>query len=523
MTGSYSLPDRLEPHPDESLPGLAMRYARLYGFTVVEDIVAPLRARRRYVPSWACVDPASEEGAAFGRLLNLDAERHRGMSNWHPARGTTAVMGVAMSTDATDLWTRQVCPCCLRDSAHHRAAWLVAAIPVCPVHGVRLLRSCPDCGGRLGWRGTAVHRCSDWQCDLDLREVDPQPIDPRDMAGAAGLLAMLGGAAHPSGMAFDDALRAAVTIGALRLGLPRWNRLAGLVERERERLPEILSRGWETLVPWPGAWWTHLEELLAGAVHRPARRGLQRAFGPLADILMDADEGWARALLAEMVDFAALRHDAEVRADVVRRYGTGRVEGERPLSLNEAARMLGVSVDTVTRTAARVGLDAAPIAPGAQRRLRAADVRRLAGAQASADDAITSQQAADILGVSFPTLNRLVGAGLVREIASSDRVKAKLRFRRSDVSALLGAFEQAAEGAPELDSPGPEHRVPGRGGTKDGYGIIRLARSVLSGELKPVAIWTTGSGLEQFLFPRRMTGADGSGHQQMPTMARTGS
>ena len=110
-------------------------------------------------------------------------------------------------------------------------------------------------------------------------------------------------------------------------------------------------------------------------------------------------------------------------------------------------------------------------------------------------------------------LDRVIHAFGRSALPWDQRVRETHFIRRADVQAVLDAFAQAAAAAPEVDDPGEEHRIIGAG-SADRYGVIGIAKAVLAGAVKPIAVWRQGSGLRRFLFPRviRLPGDRASTH-----------
>ena len=497
--GGYVLPARLEPEPDESLPGLIMRYAALFPFKEPIRLFHQVSSSRREVSTRAMMDPSSPEARALGRALHLDEERLRRMSNWHPAPKCVSVAGNRVHEDLATIGLRQVCPECLRASAHHRQAWFLRAVPICPEHGKRLLHACPDCKEPLRWSGAGIAFCGNEECGMDLRDARAAPVTGRQAAAARGLLGLLDGRPHASGMEFGDALHAAIVLGGVPEGRFRLGRLTNAVRVLRDELPEVLANGWEALDPWPSAFHAFLEELKTRMGFEPGM-ALEQAFGELPRVLRRAaGRGWAAPLHAEMVAWAASGGGVTVRPDVLRRHGDA---PERDwLTLNEAARLLGVSAEAMAVTAGRLSLDVAPVRRGVQRRLDTARVRALGEASALTGDLVTRREAAAMLGVSVPTLAQFTSLGIIPLLPRDQRVRQTHSIRRADVQAVLDAFARAAAAAPEVDDPGEEHRIIGAG-SADRYGVIGIARAVLAGKVKPIAVCRQGLGLRRFLFPR---------------------
>jgi len=86
------------------------------------------------------------------------------------------------------------------------------------------------------------------------------------------------------------------------------------------------------------------------------------------------------------------------------------------ISSNDLAQRLGVSRATVLRAVARGLLHPAVVTPGGHRRFLPEDAIQPAG-RAHRAELVSSREAARLLGVSQPTLNRAVREGRVQPAA----------------------------------------------------------------------------------------------------------
>ena len=108
------------------------------------------------------------------------------------------------------------------------------------------------------------------------------------------------------------------------------------------------------------------------------------------------------------------------------------------ISSKDVATRLGVSQATVARAVGRGLLRAAMITPGGHRRFSEADVEAYAlSLQDEPDGArlITTGEAARLLGVSQPTLNRAVRRGLLHPTLTTPG--GHRRFDSAELSAAL--------------------------------------------------------------------------------------
>lgn len=77
----------------------------------------------------------------------------------------------------------RVCPLCLANARHCRAAWDIALMTACPTHGVSLIEQCQVCHRRLSWERPAVDVC---QCGWSLVfQAAPAPASVNEMGVSA--------------------------------------------------------------------------------------------------------------------------------------------------------------------------------------------------------------------------------------------------------------------------------------------------------------------------------------------------
>jgi excisionase family DNA binding protein len=114
------------------------------------------------------------------------------------------------------------------------------------------------------------------------------------------------------------------------------------------------------------------------------------------------------------------------------------------ISSKDVAARLGVSQATVSRAVARGLLHPALITPGGHRRFSAGDVEAFADTALDEPQGarlITTGQAAKLLGVSQPTLNRAVRKGRLRPTITTPG--GHRRFDSAELSANLYLEEGA--------------------------------------------------------------------------------
>ena len=171
----YVLPGALRPHADESLPGLLLRNAERYRFRDPRYLLNRINPPTLVPWSLCRSDPATRFGSDLRHLLNLDEDDFARLSMWTPEETEVGILGQPVWRELVVAERRAVCPLCLKDSPHHRAAWMIRAMPVCAVHGVWLRDHCHKCNGSLAWWGHKVHCCSVEHCGADMKFIATLP------------------------------------------------------------------------------------------------------------------------------------------------------------------------------------------------------------------------------------------------------------------------------------------------------------------------------------------------------------
>lgn len=500
MIPDYVLPDRLDAFGDESFNGLAMRYAAIYRFDDARDIFFRLKLGKNYLETYACLNPDAEEGDAVRRLMHIPEEAFRLMSGWHPDHMSVRVHGHAMSVDLAGFSVRQSCPACLREQPYHRAIWLIAALPVCAKHGTPLLRACPQCGEPLRWLGRGVERCNSPACGIDLREAHQETLPDGNLVGGRALASLFNGGHHTSGLGFADALHASLLLGAARDGRPVRGRPARLITNRPDDLPRLLTQGWRVLDPWPEAFRGFLaEQLQADSNHVSA--GVRDSMGWLGKLLTSAKTyPWLAVLRRETAKYLATEPTFVVKPSVLRSWGCDAIRDSVPLSLSEAAKIVGLTITKLRQAAERLGVDLGPVTSKTSPRKVPAELVRQILDTRKGGTAITATDAGRILGLPARSVMQLAQAGFLTEIPMSKRVSIQRCLQRDEVEALLARFEAKVGRLPSVPAPSPNHMKFGVGKKKDGYGVVFLMRAVFGDEMRPVAVWSGQTGLGRYLF-----------------------
>ena len=439
MTGRYRLPHPLEPFPDESLLGLAMRNAAVYRFRDPERLFRNLRLGKTLLTDICKQDPSGEVGRGVAHLLGLDEERFRRLTIWHPIKATANLLGWSVHRELVRHRRRSVCPACIAESQHHRAIWLIDIVPICARHGCWLFNACPSCGHALGWKGVGVHVC---RCRQDLRQA-PLVLAPD---GALGAVAALDAIFHrtaeaPIGLDLGNVLQVVLRLGLFAVGkealVNSSRRIPGAAIAHREIFPDVLAQGWAALSDWPHGFHACLDKVRS---HNPPNgpAGLERSFRGLhAWLFRWARAGWGKPLAEEFARYAAASRDIACTTHALSPYGSAKSIKRADMTTREAQERLGVSPDTMSRIVERnPGMLLRSSGPGVPSLIKGSEVLRLARLDAQL---LNVNGVAQLLGMCFSVVPYLEAIGLLRRLPGTDYLRENRAFRRSDVQGLLDA------------------------------------------------------------------------------------
>jgi len=207
-----TLPLRLPPIEEESLPGYLHRYACTFGIPPADTLRATglLAGRERLGASGPYPLRLSDEQAARfatataldqGQVSRMLLSRFEGTAFAMPASERSAKQPRAMLALEISLWKTRACPGCLRTDGAWRLRWLLPWSILCVRHERLLLSRCPACqhrlhfGRRAGWpydeHGPEQGATSCWQsahgrvCRYPLQDADSSHVEGDQLLLAA--------------------------------------------------------------------------------------------------------------------------------------------------------------------------------------------------------------------------------------------------------------------------------------------------------------------------------------------------
>lgn len=392
------------------------------------------------------------EREGFAAYLGPDASFGNGM----PTSITKRRVVVAGQELHRDDWTtsfRQWCPRCWKDdlanadpprpahwNLHRRFWWEAAAIATCPIHAVRLERTCPTCEAEITWERGTLSRCHRGH---SLLTCEPVEVDPEHTLADRYVVSRLGGIASVTSLPMLDGLELwqahdmMERLGAAKLG----GAYGALSKFPSERHGEVLSAGYAVAAGWPEAFDTLLDELAAAPHVGLGAWGAEQVYGTLYI--------WAKALpqgtVGDEVRDRLFRHTA-ARAPVHKTSVVLDHHASRLVSVVDVAAACGRSSATCaaylkamgewpenTRRGTPVGID-----PDVAVRLTAL-----------LNGGIGFEQLVDALGIGRRQTRMLVDAGFFRAMDIHSRAGARRPiFDPAEVDATLSRWQA---GAPTVD------------------------------------------------------------------------
>lgn len=495
MSG-YVLPMPVTPFPDESLPGVVMRNAEPYHFRTPMRLFARLRLKEALLWPVCQSDPDGELGSQLRHLMGLDEETYRRLSPWSADETRTSILGHQVWRELVPSDRRAVCPQCLRDSPHHRAVWQIAALPVCAIHGVRLIERCPnpECGKPLKWSGQSHCECEWRGCRFDLRKADADPVDMGAIPGVGRLLSLFrcDGVVPPTPLnaPVGEVLTLAFMLGRVALGFERQARPVGLIDRERARVPEMMEAGCNALDDWPRGFHALLS---ARKMKATGQRGVKQVFGKLSlQVHRWSREPWGAPIGQAFAEFATSQPDLPLSSKRLKRYAPGAELRQTHMSIAQAAEFLKVSPGAVLRLMNRRGLFVLePQGMGVPSLIKADDVKALATAM---NDWLLPEETRKMLGLGWKLVQELEAGGVIPRRPEVERLMDYKPFLRSDVEALLAACIGKAPtvSVAEADKMGLTKITHAKA---PGHSVVQICHALVAKRLRSRATVGTAKGL----------------------------
>lgn len=255
---------------DESIPGVLAKAARAHVLPRLSEILKGAGLGTSRPGNVQLLPPKELERLAIalrcdaGALIANAGERlvSRSAGNAHQR----ARFGdLTLPRSNIELERRRIAPGTLKQSGHHRLAWLNKLLPYCPISLERLTDTCGICSARLEWKlswGVAV-------CESCENVVPPSadPPLPPDMAHAyrlfAGLVSPLAGergtaraslAPRLQAVSFPTLVRLACRLGMACRDEPITNvRQHAMGMLPAETLASVVVTGTRMLCDWPAS------------------------------------------------------------------------------------------------------------------------------------------------------------------------------------------------------------------------------------------------------------------------------
>lgn len=185
-SGVAPLLGRCEPIAGESLMSLIARTCVASGFRNLSSVLASIgvNSRSPFVPFTGL--GTADEISALLRVdpIEVTARMHSG------TRDTVDWFGTPLRRSFIEATERRYSPESLRQSAHHRASWMLRPLAYCPSSFELLSSNCPECHRSMGWDHTrGIERCE--FCLTWLTDWAPEKVAIADRADAARVASII--------------------------------------------------------------------------------------------------------------------------------------------------------------------------------------------------------------------------------------------------------------------------------------------------------------------------------------------
>jgi hypothetical protein len=390
-----------------------------------------------------------------------------------------------------------VCPACLRESQHHRAAWDHVYVTACHKHKVILTDQCPRCQSRLSKRRPRIEQCG---CGQDLRKLPSAAASH----GALWIAAILGSTSGRASSA-EPKLRNVE-------GAPLSNVLAtlcflhdpGSKPRRNAAQPKSISEALELLHPleallhdWPSGFREHVRVRLEAA--DPAARTLNAALGLWYQRLKREALRWKDdPFLAQVIQVANEHFPGLIGLDGA---GTLGLTVEKPLSLREAAERLGLRRDFLASAIKAGKVQATDRRFGERKLAYQLTPKDVEGIRVQRLEWIDRQTAVRLLDVPESVLGGLVESGaVVFDKAGRSDVAKGGPYSKVSMDGLATLLRGRVAGGPD---EGPTIRLKEINSRRvgDHRALRSVFAAIVSGALRPVGQPPT-EGVGAFAFRR---------------------
>jgi hypothetical protein len=331
----------------------------------------------------------------------------------------TSFLGWNVSESEIERGRTRICPECVADQSVHKQIWNLRIITVCPVHGAKIIDSCPVCDDPLSWSRLDIGRCANGH-PLKQGVSGRRRVPHKDLSGVRALYEKCGVSLESTKelLKLPEAIRKLdlrefvaflLVVGRAAVGEKAGWRVFGQYRYDPDRTHQVLCAGYEMARAWPDSFIERLGEIHAQSGRKSHHIGLGREVGGLLRMFAYRDD----QPFLEIVKSAIRTYVARNR--VFLHYRTkqllGYVEDEEPdyISAEQARAILKRSKETTRKLAIANGWCTA--APGAGNVLRI-DKRKMEQWLKN-ESTMTGAEAGRVLGVPRSGVSALFQCGLL--------------------------------------------------------------------------------------------------------------
>ena len=153
-----------KPHPTECISGYLYQLSKANRYDRPSWIIEPYR-KGYHADDYRRITPTVMQEIA--NLPSDEAQRVCVRPDRTGDRTTLRLVGTELHASHVDMRSFRICPDCVAQDDRHEAFWHLRLVEWCPIHQVRLLTHCWNCGHQLRWNRPGIGRCN---CGADLTE-----------------------------------------------------------------------------------------------------------------------------------------------------------------------------------------------------------------------------------------------------------------------------------------------------------------------------------------------------------------
>lgn len=406
----------------------------------------------------------------------------------------------------------KICPACIGEESYCRRIWDLALVTTCPTHRCLLIDKCPECGRSISWNRNNVSRCPD-PCGCYWSRITLQSVDDLALKVTRHIHYLCG---NPCSNTLYENQLSASPLSDLRLDgfiscllfiacqLDHSSNTMSkelMLSSDNGRVHDLVTRALPVFYGWPDNFFSFLDgrrmQNSENKVYRPRLAFSTYRYSLYKNLSSECFD----FLRAAFEEYVFMKWDGSRRTIHLRQLLSIPVQQRKYASRREAEKLLGVSPRVVNRYIAVSRLKAV-IKNTGKGKLTSIETASILQLKKDREQALSSEQARNRLGLSWVCVKELVAGGLLKTLSGSTVNIVEWKFNPQEVKSLRQRIEDKVQSLPSIPDQNKFNlRQALRILTRANIQIDTLIRSILDGEIIPCG--KLGKRLSGLIFLRK--------------------